>query len=176
MAACTRQEKRPNLLAGSLTIFGGDAQIRTGGRGFAGPCLTTWPRRHMKRAGRLWPAPHSHGADNGARTRDPHLGKVVLYQLSHVRVRESTIHKLLAQAKQNRKLFLGRVSARQSDPSPRHRERSQSVTKGPKITPTMTEGLHARYRGGMHATRKATQPAGRVAHDLWRRRPDSNWG
>ena len=35
-----------------------------------------------------------HGADNGARTRDPHLGKVVLYQLSHVRVRESTIRKL----------------------------------------------------------------------------------
>ena len=27
-----------------------------------------------------------HGADNGVRTRDPHLGKVVLYQLSHVRV------------------------------------------------------------------------------------------
>ena len=27
----------------------------------------------------------SSGADNGARTRDPHLGKVVLYQLSHVR-------------------------------------------------------------------------------------------
>ena len=26
------------------------------------------------------------GADNGIRTRDPHLGKVVLYQLSHVRV------------------------------------------------------------------------------------------
>ena len=26
------------------------------------------------------------GADNGVRTRDPHLGKVVLYQLSHVRV------------------------------------------------------------------------------------------
>ena len=25
------------------------------------------------------------GADNGVRTRDPHLGKVVLYQLSHVR-------------------------------------------------------------------------------------------
>ena len=27
-----------------------------------------------------------HGADNGVRTRDPHLGKVVLYQLSHVRI------------------------------------------------------------------------------------------
>ena len=26
------------------------------------------------------------GADNGARTRDPHLGKVMLYQLSHVRI------------------------------------------------------------------------------------------
>ena len=31
------------------------------------------------------------GADNGARTRDPNLGKVVLYQLSHVRLRGSTI-------------------------------------------------------------------------------------
>ena len=27
------------------------------------------------------------GADNGVRTRDPHLGKVMLYQLSHVRAR-----------------------------------------------------------------------------------------
>ena len=27
------------------------------------------------------------GADNGIRTRDPNLGKVVLYQLSHVRIR-----------------------------------------------------------------------------------------
>ena len=27
------------------------------------------------------------GADNGARTRDPNLGKVVLYQLSYFRVR-----------------------------------------------------------------------------------------
>ena len=26
------------------------------------------------------------GADDGIRTRDPHLGKVVLYQLSHVRL------------------------------------------------------------------------------------------
>jgi hypothetical protein len=28
----------------------------------------------------------SSGADDGTRTRDPHLGKVMLYQLSHVRV------------------------------------------------------------------------------------------
>jgi hypothetical protein len=26
------------------------------------------------------------GADDGIRTRDPHLGKVMLYQLSHVRM------------------------------------------------------------------------------------------
>ena len=31
------------------------------------------------------------GSDNGVRTRDPHLGKVVLYQLSHVRVAKSYI-------------------------------------------------------------------------------------
>ena len=31
------------------------------------------------------------GADDGVRTRDPNLGKVVLYQLSHVRVQEGTI-------------------------------------------------------------------------------------
>ncbi len=28
----------------------------------------------------------NNGADNGIRTRDPHLGKVMLYQLSHVRI------------------------------------------------------------------------------------------
>ncbi len=33
------------------------------------------------------------GADHGARTRDPTLGKVVLYQLSHVRLRRSSIRK-----------------------------------------------------------------------------------
>ena len=29
-------------------------------------------------------------ADDGIRTRDPHLGKVMLYQLSHVRVLSAT--------------------------------------------------------------------------------------
>ena len=34
-----------------------------------------------------WPLTYtSSGADDGIRTRDPNLGKVVLYQLSHVRV------------------------------------------------------------------------------------------
>ena len=30
--------------------------------------------------------PSSNRADDGIRTRDPHLGKVMLYQLSHVRI------------------------------------------------------------------------------------------
>ncbi len=29
----------------SRIVSGGDARIRTGDEGFAGPCLTTWPRR-----------------------------------------------------------------------------------------------------------------------------------
>ena len=43
------------------------------------PCSKT------KTAGAIASAVKFLGADNGARTRDPHLGKVVLYQLSHVR-------------------------------------------------------------------------------------------
>ena len=74
---------------------GGDARIRTGGEGFAGLCLTTWPRRRVA-AKPSWKRPaktleydrprDDDGADDGVRTRDPDLGKVVLYQLSHVRV------------------------------------------------------------------------------------------
>ena len=36
---------------GCPSFPGGEARIRTGGEGFAGPCLTTWPLRHMKEAG-----------------------------------------------------------------------------------------------------------------------------
>ena len=47
------------------------------------------PRRESDKAknrpeGRF-PDFHENGADDGIRTRDPHLGKVMLYQLSHVR-------------------------------------------------------------------------------------------
>ena len=67
---------------------GGEARIRTGGKGFAGLCLTTWPLRRRYEKGRFENRPDAcDGADNGARTRDPNLGKVVLYQLSHVRLR-----------------------------------------------------------------------------------------
>ncbi len=36
-----------------------------------------------------YPIRSSSRADDGTRTRDPHLGKVMLYQLSHVRVRSN---------------------------------------------------------------------------------------
>ena len=55
--------------------------------GFADPCLTTWLRRLKRTRGRpaaSWERPGRPrsdriGAGNGIRTRDPNLGKVVLY-------------------------------------------------------------------------------------------------
>ena len=80
-------EKGPSF-RGPLGRSGGEARIRTGGKGFAGLCLTTWPLRRRYEKGRFENRPDAcDGADNGARTRDPNLGKVVLYQLSHVRLR-----------------------------------------------------------------------------------------
>ena len=54
-----------------------------GNKGFADLCLTTWLWRPNKKAG------------NETRTRDSHLGKVVLYQLSYSRFQESAT-KLIA--------------------------------------------------------------------------------
>ena len=64
-------------------LRGGDG-IRTRVYGFAGRCLASRPLHRSSRAtGR--PVPRLR-ADDGIRTRDPHLGKVMLYQLSHVRI------------------------------------------------------------------------------------------
>ena len=43
------------------------------------------PRLTLAGRPRLLPAGHENGAEDGTRTRDPHLGKVMLYQLSHFR-------------------------------------------------------------------------------------------
>ncbi len=45
-------------------------------------------RALVKRADLESRLPTFNGAEDGARTRDPNLGKVVLYQLSHFRVRK----------------------------------------------------------------------------------------
>jgi hypothetical protein len=48
--------------------YGGGNRNRTGGKGVADPCLTAWLcRRKIV------------GAEDGIRTRDPDLGKVVFY-------------------------------------------------------------------------------------------------
>ena len=63
-------------------------------------CLTLAPSRVRAQAmGTKKPGYRSSravafGADNGARTRDPNLGKVVLYQLSHVRLRVINLREL----------------------------------------------------------------------------------
>ena len=42
--ARTKKDRHP---FGCLSFFGGATQIRTGGRGVADLCLTTWPWRHI---------------------------------------------------------------------------------------------------------------------------------
>ena len=61
------------------------------------------PLGHFAEKGPLRTVRKCNGADNGARTRDPNLGKVVLYQLSHVRLRESNIRDSWGRCKRNLK-------------------------------------------------------------------------
>ena len=66
-------------------VYRGDDGSRTRVDGFAGRCLATRPRhRAMPRASGANPV-HTR-ADDETRTRDPHLGKVMRYQLRHIRV------------------------------------------------------------------------------------------
>ena len=54
------------------------------GQGILSPsCLPIPPLRHLHKKSRLYSGPC--GAENETRTRDPDLGKVVLYQLSYFR-------------------------------------------------------------------------------------------
>ena len=85
--------------------FGGATRNRTGDKGFADPCLTAWPWRHiLLKTVRTLPKAYRRrvsvqavlysttrvqssraresGADYGARTRHLDLGKVALYQMS----------------------------------------------------------------------------------------------
>ena len=50
-----------------------------------GPNNAAYISKGNTKKGPAFARPVQSGADNGARTRDPNLGKVVLYQLSHVR-------------------------------------------------------------------------------------------
>src|SRR5690625_2891656 len=71
--------------ATAAPIARGGYGIRTRVYGFAGRRLASRPTHRVKTSdpvGRCGPRLR---ADDGTRTRDPHLGKVMLYQLSHIR-------------------------------------------------------------------------------------------
>ena len=61
-----------------------------GNQGFADPCLTTWLCHHFEKDA-LSSASFSFGADDEARTRYLHLGKVALYQMSYGRILETLL-------------------------------------------------------------------------------------
>jgi hypothetical protein len=61
------------------------AALEPEGRGFGAKFGANPPERNPGSNGKLQVRNGPSGADDGIRTRDPHLGKVVLYQLSHVR-------------------------------------------------------------------------------------------
>ena len=68
---------RPLPCQGSALPLRQPPEVETG---FAVRCLASRPLHHVDRFERPL------RADDGTRTRDPHLGKVMLYQLSHVRM------------------------------------------------------------------------------------------
>ena len=97
-------EHRSDRIRVAWDLRGGDGN-RTRVEGFAGPCLnhSATPPKESSAGQPLKPhwrrptmEPESRPvdpdgvrrlrADDGIRTRDPHLGKVMLYQLSHVRI------------------------------------------------------------------------------------------
>ena len=67
-------------------------RFELGNKGFADLCLTTWPWHHTlilwKRRSKYYilSVLSINGADDEARTRYLHLGKVALYQMSYVRI------------------------------------------------------------------------------------------
>src|SRR5882672_7541338 len=70
-------------------IARGGGGNRTRVQGFAGPCLShsaTPPNLIGGRDGGPARDPSTLRADDGIRTRDPHLGKVMRYQLRYVRI------------------------------------------------------------------------------------------
>ena len=77
--------------ATAAPIARGGYGIRTRVYGFAGPCLSQSanPPESLVGAGSAVYEPPQR-ADDGIRTRDPHLGKVMRYQLRYVRVPPGT--------------------------------------------------------------------------------------
>ena len=124
----------------------GGTRNRTGVQGFADPCLTTRPCRQ---GCRLTLPLGGKRAEDGIRTRDPHHGKVMLYQLSYNR--ESSAFRLTFDRKLYHSLFraharrLGCGQCVQSDA-----QGSRSASFGLLAVPT---GVDIRPPGSRHANR-----------------------
>ena len=93
---CFQQQKSVNsLYIKDLTLFKLEVAIgfEPMNQGFADPRLTTWLCHHInffdknrtQETGRIL-CPVFYGADDEARTRYLHLGKVALYQMSYIRI------------------------------------------------------------------------------------------
>ena len=137
-----RCANRPGGICASTRHRRGGYGIRTRVHGFAGRCLASRPthrrcsRIYVKRRSRRDVECAAPGADDRIRTGDPHLGKVMLYQLSYVRM--ATV----------RGLRRGRYWDRTSDLF-RVKEARYPCANRPKVLPpstsTLPSGLEEAY-------------------------------
>ena len=76
------KEKTRNCV--SFLFLEATPRFELGNQSFADSCLTTWLCRLIEK--HLIKLSAQNGADDGARTRYLHLGKVALYQMSYIRI------------------------------------------------------------------------------------------
>ncbi len=109
---------------------GGRARSRTEVHGFAVRCIATLPpgrgAGYEKGTDATLSLPCRSGAGNETRTRDPNLGKVVLYQLSYSRV--SGAHILAPESPLSSGVSAARPRLRRSAAARRRAGRSPSTT------------------------------------------------
>ena len=117
--------KSPEPVGAFFLRSGGGGRNRTGVHGFAGRCMTTLPPGHcariVTRKSRSYPLKKTKpreaevlqetGAGNETRTRDPDLGKVVLYQLSYSRIGVRNSNRTVAFVKSPGRFFSTNVKA-----------------------------------------------------------------
>src|SRR5579875_1297128 len=131
---------------------GGGGGNRTRVQGFAGPCLShsATPPGGLITSGPATPSGRLR-ADDGTRTRDPHLGKVMLYQLSHVRV--GGLHPVAF-------CTLTDSAARRKPARPSLRVASRAVAPGLPARPTTAPGRGHDMRPGRSrmGSRRADRP------------------
>ena len=84
LCPCGHKHKKQSTSGEVLCFLEATPGFEPGNQGFADPRLTTWlcHRREKPHAGVVF-----RGAGNEARTRYLHLGKVALYQMSYIRIK-----------------------------------------------------------------------------------------